>query len=171
MPQPLSHLPTHPSCTPSPPPTQSPIPRRRPSPPTRTQDAHQLTAALQAHWPDAPAALDAYQLVRVRRTRRIQGLSAESCGDPAIYGALRPKGLTPEEALARSREFTVGRMCVCVCGGGGVAGGPGSASRVAVALGEGATARVRSSRWQAGTGRHGQKHIELSVRSHGTASG
>lgn len=70
------------------------------------EDAHQLTLAVEQHWPDVDAALQQYQEVRLPRMKLISDASAEMCGLPRIRDALRPPGLSAEDRLVRGREFT-----------------------------------------------------------------
>ncbi|PNH10702.1 Zeaxanthin epoxidase, chloroplastic, partial [Tetrabaena socialis] len=70
------------------------------------EDAHQLTLALEALWPDVPAALERYQQARIARATRVQGVSAEGCGLRTIREAVCPPGLSPTEALERMRAFS-----------------------------------------------------------------
>lgn len=74
---------------------------------------HQLATALQAHWPDVPAAVRAYESLSLPRANRIQAFSAECAGleDVRSKAVLGPwaspgtAGLTPEQSAQRQAEF------------------------------------------------------------------
>ncbi|PNW86790.1 hypothetical protein CHLRE_02g095750v5 [Chlamydomonas reinhardtii] len=69
------------------------------------EDAHQLVLALEALWPDVPAAVERYQQARVVRANRVLAFASESCGLAAVRQAAAPPGLTPAELWERSFEF------------------------------------------------------------------
>ncbi|KXZ51920.1 hypothetical protein GPECTOR_11g47 [Gonium pectorale] len=69
------------------------------------EDAHQLVLALEALWPDVPAALERYQRARIVRANIVQRYSAEQAGLAPIRNAARPVGLSPEELMSRMMEF------------------------------------------------------------------
>ncbi|KAG2450909.1 hypothetical protein HYH02_004741 [Chlamydomonas schloesseri] len=72
---------------------------------TAFEDAHQLTLALAALWPDVPAAVERYMEARVVRANRIQAFASEHCGLESVRRAAAPPGLTPAELWERSFEF------------------------------------------------------------------
>ncbi|KAG2490583.1 hypothetical protein HYH03_010977 [Edaphochlamys debaryana] len=67
------------------------------------EDAHQLALALEALWPDVPAALERYQEARIVRANRVLSFSAEGAPLPSVSLPLRPQGLTPQASCVRER--------------------------------------------------------------------
>ncbi|GIL46390.1 hypothetical protein Vafri_3389 [Volvox africanus] len=69
------------------------------------EDAHQLMLAVEALWPDVPAAVERYQQRRVHRANRVQAFSAEAAGLSEIREAARPPGAAFKDRWERWREF------------------------------------------------------------------